>query len=127
MKKEIVNPDSFGLNADHDFITRYWERASKRIPNFNQASCRGGYGSLYDMTPDANPIIDRSTTISGLINVAGFSGHGFKLSPIIGELVADLIADDRKSKHDYKFFQASRFEDNRQIEAPHPYRRRSHQ
>lgn len=125
--QEIVNPDSFGLNADHDFITRYWERASKRVPDFNQASCRGGYGSLYDMTPDANPIIDRSTTISGLINVAGFSGHGFKLSPIIGELVADLIADDRKSNHDYKFFQASRFEDNSQIEATHPYGRRSHQ
>lgn len=125
--QEIVNPDSFGLNADHDFITRYWERASRRVPNFKDASCRGGYGSLYDMTPDANPIIDKATSITGLINVAGFSGHGFKLSPIIGELVADFITGDKQSKHDYRIFRASRFEDDSQIEALHPYGRRSHQ
>ena len=96
---ETVDPDSFALNADHDFITRYWNRAIMRFPSFKDASCRGGYGSLYDMTPDSNPIIDKSPNIDGLYNVTGFSGHGFKLSPVIGELVADMVTGAKKSRH----------------------------
>ena len=57
---EVVNPDAFGLNADHDTITRFWDRAKMRIPEFAAATPMGGYGSLYDLTPDGNPILDRS-------------------------------------------------------------------
>ena len=124
---ETVDPDSFGLNADHDFITRYWSRAIMRFPSFKDASCRGGYGSLYDMTPDSNPIIDKSPNIDGLYNVTGFSGHGFKLSPVIGELVADMVTGTKKSRHDYKLFRSSRFEDGPGIVAKHPYSKRAHQ
>ena len=124
---EIVNPNTFGLNADHDFITRFWNRATKRFPDFVDATCRGGYGSLYDMTPDGNPILDESPNISGLYNVAGFSGHGFKLSPIIGEMVADLVTGQSKSSHDYKFFRSSRFNDNSLITPARPYSARVHQ
>ena len=48
---EVVNPDAFGLNADHDTITRFWDRAKVRVPEFRAATPMGGYGSLYDMTP----------------------------------------------------------------------------
>ena len=78
---EVANPDAFGLNADHDVITRFWDRAKLRFPEFESAICRGGYGSLYDMTPDGNPILDSSQTVEGLYWAVGFSGHGFKLSP----------------------------------------------
>jgi len=124
---EVVNPDTFGLNADHDFITRFWNRAINRFPDFADATCRGGYGSLYDMTPDANPILGESPNISGLYNVAGFSGHGFKLSPITGEMVADLVTGESKSSHDYNFFRSSRFEENSPITPARPYSGRAHQ
>ena len=124
---EIVNPDTFSLNADHDFITRFWNRAINRFPDFADATCRGGYGSLYDMTPDGNPILDESPNIAGLYNVAGFSGHGFKLSPITGEMVADLVTGQSKSTHDHNFFRSSRFVENSLITPARPYSGRAHQ
>ena len=125
--REIVDPDSFGLNADHDFITRYWSRAINRFPSFKDATCRGGYGSLYDMTPDSNPILDKSSKIEDLYNVTGFSGHGFKLSPVIGEMVADMVMGTNHSRHDNNVFKESRFANGSGITPKYPYLKRAHQ
>ncbi len=48
---------------------------------------------LYTMTPDNHFIIDRHPTIPGLVYACGFSGHGFKFAPVIGEALADLALD----------------------------------
>jgi sarcosine oxidase len=45
---------------------------------------------LYTMTPDEHFIVDRHPGLPGLIIAAGFSGHGFKFAPAIGEALADL-------------------------------------
>ena len=45
----------------------------------------------YDLTPDANPILDQRPAVAGLLRAAGFSGHSFKLSPVIGRRVAELV------------------------------------
>lgn len=52
---------------------------------------------LYSMTPDQNFILGRHPAHRQVVIAAGFSGHGFKFAPVIGELIADLIAtgDDR--------------------------------
>ena len=124
---EIVNPDSFGLNADHSIIARFWERAKYRFPDFAAATCRGGYGSLYDMTPDGNPILDRSRTVDGLYWAVGFSGHGFKLSPVVGRMVAELALDGESSDYPIHLFRSSRFEEGDPLDAEHPYEGRRHQ
>jgi glycine/D-amino acid oxidase-like deaminating enzyme len=49
-------------------------------------------GGLYDMTPDAQPIVGELT--DGLWVAAGFSGHGFMIAPSVGRLVADIIGGD---------------------------------
>jgi sarcosine oxidase subunit beta len=48
------------------------------------------WGGLLDLTPDALPVIERSPDIEGLMIAAGFSGHGFCLGPITGQILADL-------------------------------------
>lgn len=48
------------------------------------------WGGLLDLTPDALPVIERSTDVEGLMIAAGFSGHGFCLGPITGQILADL-------------------------------------
>ncbi|MCH7813388.1 MAG: N-methyl-L-tryptophan oxidase [Planctomycetes bacterium] len=48
---------------------------------------------MYTMTPDENFIVDRHPQHPRVLIAAGFSGHGFKLAPIIGCTVADLIID----------------------------------
>ena len=124
---EVVNPDAFGLNADHDTITRFWDRARLRFPEFGAATQRGGYGSLYDMTPDGNPILDSAGTIEGLYWATGFSGHGFKLSPVVGRMVAELVLHGDSSDHSIREFRASRFDEGDLLEAEHPYQGRRHQ
>ena len=48
-----------------------------------------GHACLYDMTPDARPIIGPAG-LAGLLLMAGFSGAGFKKGPAVAEGVADL-------------------------------------
>ena len=124
---EVANPDAFGLNADHDTITRFWDRAKLRFPDFEAATCRGGYGSLYDMTPDGNPILDASRNVEGLYWATGFSGHGFKLSPVTGAMMAELVLHGEARNHPISEFRAARFEEGDLLEGAHPYEGRRHQ
>ena len=124
---EVVNPDAFGLNADHDTITRFWHRAKQRIPDFSAATPLGGYGSLYDLTPDGNPVLDKSGVVDGLYWAVGFSGHGFKLSPVVGRMVAELVLHGESTRHPIRAFRASRFAEGDLLEGDHPYEGISHQ
>ena len=124
---EIVNPDAFGLNADHDTIMGFWDRAKLRIPHFGAATPLGGYGSLYDITPDANPILDKSGAVEGLYWAVGFSGHGFKLSPVVGRMVAELVLHGDSKRHSIGAFRASRFADGDLLDPEHPYKGVRHQ
>ena len=121
------DPDDIPRNAEHDMIESLWRRAIQRLPDFAAATCRGGYSAHYDMTPDANPIIDQSPSVAGLYRAAGFSGHGFKLSPVIGRMVAELVVHGECSDHPVERFRLSRFEEGEPLLAEHPYQGTSHQ
>jgi len=71
------------------------ERATRRIPALDGLGIRPGYASIYDMSPDHFPIVDAVPGIEGLYVAAGTSGHGFKLAPALGSLLADLVAGRR--------------------------------
>ena len=47
--------------------------------------------------PDDIPVIGHSATTPDLIHAFGFSGHGFQLGPVIGEIIAELVIDGRSS------------------------------
>jgi sarcosine oxidase subunit beta len=49
------------------------------------------WAGLIDLTPDALPVIDAPAAIPGLVVTMGFSGHGFCLGPVTGQIVADLV------------------------------------
>ena len=121
------DPEAVPVNADNAVIESLWWRARMRFPDFAAATCRGGYSALYDMTPDANPIIDSCRNVSGLYWAAGFSGHGFKLSPVVGRLIAQLVLDGSSTEHPVERFRASRFEEGDTLVAQYPYQGASHQ
>ena len=54
---------------------------------------------MYTMTPDGHPIVDRHPRHANVFIAAGFSGHGFKLAPSIGAMIADMIVGSAPS-HD---------------------------
>jgi sarcosine oxidase len=50
-----------------------------------------GIVCLYTLTPDRHFVIDRHPRYQSVAVAAGFSGHGFKFAPVVGELLADLV------------------------------------
>jgi sarcosine oxidase, subunit beta len=64
-------------------------RLHHRYPPAAAAAIERGWAGLYDMTPDAHPILGEVAT--GLYAACGFSGHGFMQSPAVGRAVAEEI------------------------------------
>jgi glycine/D-amino acid oxidase-like deaminating enzyme len=79
----------------------------------------GGYTSIYDCTPDLMPLLGRVPGLDGLSVAVGFSGHGFKIAPAVGEMLADDLLDETDSA--VRMFRISRFEEGDAFVAPHPY------
>jgi sarcosine oxidase subunit beta len=72
-------------------------RVSHVLPAFADAPVARVWGGLLDSTPDALPILERSSRVEGLVVAAGFSGHGFCLGSVTGRIVRDLVVDGRSS------------------------------
>jgi glycine/D-amino acid oxidase-like deaminating enzyme len=81
----------------------------ERIPAYADAEWAGGFAGAYDYTPDWNPLIGPAPGIEGLYLALGWSGHGFKLAPSVGEVVADEIAG-RTPAIDVSALRPDRFE-----------------
>jgi sarcosine oxidase, subunit beta len=66
------------------------------------------WAGLYDMTPDAHPII--GWVEDGVYAACGFSGHGFMQSPAVGKAVAEELLDG-ESSFDLGPYRLERFEE----------------
>jgi len=102
-------PSSFNTNVDWHFLERVIEAAVQRAPLLEQAEILRGWGGLYDITPDDNPIIGALPGVEGLFCAIGFSGHGFQQSPTVGRILSDLILDG-KTGFDLSPFAHDRFD-----------------
>jgi sarcosine oxidase subunit beta len=88
-------PSSFNTNVDYAFMEQVIDAAVRRAPLLEDAEILRGWGGLYAITPDDNPIIGPLPGADGLFCAIGFSGHGFQQSPTVGRILADLILDGR--------------------------------
>lgn len=86
-------PPSFNTNWDYSFMEKVIEKAIHRAPILEQAEINRGWGGLYDITPDDNPIIGPLPGVEGFFCAIGFSGHGFQQGPTVGRILAELILD----------------------------------
>ena len=77
-----------------------------RIPALNGEVSRA-VTCMYTMTPDEHFLIDAHPQHPQVSIAAGFSGHGFKFSSIVGEILSDL-AITRKTSSDITLFSGSR-------------------
>jgi sarcosine oxidase, subunit beta len=99
---------TFDLTVQWDFLPQVIEVAVKRLPAFADAAISHAWAGLYEVTPDANPIIGPAPEVDGLFLINGFSGHGFQHSPAAGRILADVIAG-RDPKFDLTPFALDRF------------------
>lgn len=86
-------PSSFNTNVDWNFLERVIEAAVHRAPILETAKLLRGWGGLYTITPDENPIIGAVGEVEGFFCAIGFSGHGFQHGPAVGRIMTELILD----------------------------------
>ena len=88
-------PSSFDTHVSWDFLTQVVEKAIHRAPVLGDAGVMDGWGGLYEVTPDDNPILGPLPEVGGFWCMGGFSGQGFMLSPAVGRAMAQLILTGR--------------------------------
>jgi len=99
---------TFDTTVQWDFLPGIIEVAMRRLPALCEAPITHSWAGLYEVTPDANPLIGQALDLQGFYLITGFSGHGFQHSPAAGRIVADLIAG-RDPAFDLAPFAPSRF------------------
>jgi sarcosine oxidase subunit beta len=116
-----VDPDHYNEAADSAWLPGIRQRLSRRYPGMHRGYGRGGYGALYGITPDWHPILDKLPGIEGGYCAVGFSGHGFKMSPMVGKLMAELIVDGKATALDIAPLRFARFEENDPVRTAYAY------
>lgn len=106
--EEIVDPDEIDRdpNAQDEellrgFTENYFPDAAGATSSMKVC--------MFTNSPDEHFIIDRLPDSPQVVVAAGFSGHGFKFSSVVGEILADLAVDGA-TKHDIGMFKVSRFD-----------------
>lgn len=99
----------FKLDVDTEWELSHLEAAMKRMPMLENAGILSRWAGLYEVTPDAHPILGRVATVEGFYVMAGFSGHGFMHGPIAGLLMAEEILDGAAHTVDISPFRYERF------------------
>ncbi|XWN32057.1 MAG: FAD-dependent oxidoreductase [Devosia sp.] len=80
--------------------------AAHLFPILKTARVARSWVGLEGWTADGLPVVGPSQTLPGLVHVFGFSGHGFALVPLIGPLIADIIAGEEPDPRLQPFAQA---------------------
>jgi sarcosine oxidase subunit beta len=120
--KRPIDPDNFPQRASETDLEEIIERASRRVPKIESAEVLRGVTGVYDMTPDARPLLGQAPGVEGLYICAGFSGMGFKISPAIGLVMSELILDGAASTVDISAFRPTRFAEGKPIKAEFEYK-----
>jgi sarcosine oxidase subunit beta len=100
----------FDQSVDPEWELVHFEAALKRLPLLERAGIASRWAGLYEVSPDAHPILGRIPAVKGLYCVGGFSGHGFMHGPICGLLLAEEILDGGAHTLDISSLYIDRFE-----------------
>ena len=108
-------PPGFDQSVDEEWELVHLEAAMKRMPILEKATLASHWAGLYEVTPDAHPILGRVPELEGFYIIGGFSGHGFMHGPICGLLLAEEILDGRAHTLDISSLSITRFREGKSI------------
>ncbi len=116
-----MDPDTIPQAGTPDELAAMVEATSLRVPCLAEAGIGPSVTGAYDMTPDWRPLLGEVPGTTGLVVAVGLSGMGFKISPAVGESIAELVTGSRSASVDLEPFRPGRFEEGEPIQAPFPY------
>lgn len=99
-----------GVNfaSSFDFTRKVARALVDILPTVGDVKVLRQWAGAYDVTPDGKPVLGPSPGVENLHQLNGASGHGFMVSPMTTQMVADAILG-RKPRHDLAPYLASRF------------------
>lgn len=103
-----VDPDACDPGLDAGYAPQAIAAIARRFPGLAAAVPLHGHAGMYDMSPDAHPILGPAGP-AGLHVMAGFSGAGFKKAPAAAQAMAELITDGQSRLVDLAPFRLERF------------------
>ncbi len=106
-----VGIENSAMTVSFDESIPYSESAAYRFPVMEDGGMVASWAGLYDVTPDGIPVIDRFPSVEGFYCAVGWNGHGFKTSPALGMLMAELVTTDKCTRYDIGIFRHDRFSD----------------
>ena len=109
-REDLVDRDAYNQGLDLPITAEAIEVLSRIFPDYADAGVIGGWAGIFTVTPDWNPIIDTLPDMPNVVIGAGFSGHGFKMSPAIGLSLAEL-ATEADTTFDIQPLRYSRFDE----------------
>ena len=90
-------PASHNIRASWQFLEEMSRKATYLLPFLKDIRVIRQWAGLYNVTPDAQPILDESDEVPGYFMAVGFSGHGFMIAPMTGILMAEMITGEKLS------------------------------
>jgi sarcosine oxidase subunit beta len=84
-------PSSFETRNTWKFIHEAARKVTHLVPKLRSANLVRAWAGLYEVTPDAQPIIGHVNSVENFITATGYSGHGYMLAPASGTIVAEMI------------------------------------
>jgi sarcosine oxidase subunit beta len=95
-REAVADPDNFRTETDDDFEAVNLYVLHHRLPGLPSSGRLRGYCGLYTTNrEDVHPVLG-PTEVDGFWAANGFSGHGFKLAPAIGSMLAQAITGERR-------------------------------
>jgi sarcosine oxidase subunit beta len=114
----MSNPNEtpgFDQSVDKDWELVHLGAALERMPILEQAGLASRWAGLYEVSPDAHPILGRVSQLQGFYVINGFSGHGFMHGPACGLLLAEEILDGGAHTLDISPLYLDRFQEGEEI------------
>lgn len=85
--------ESMDWSSSLEFLREFSKTTVRLLPRLGSVRVLRQWAGSYDKTPDAKPILGIAETgPANLVQANGFSGHGMMISPMVGVLIAQLIA-----------------------------------
>ena len=109
------DPDAYEDRPAPDYTTELLTRLACLLPEAATAAITGGWSGMYEVSPDWNPIMGTAAGVAGLHYAVGFSGHGFKLSPVVGILMAEQVCEGRARTIDITPYRLERFAEGKEL------------
>lgn len=102
-------PEGYDTRSSWQFLCDMAERVVDILPPLAGLNVVRQWAGLYDMCPDRTPILGNSPKLQRFFTAAGFSGHGFMISPITGQLMAEMVLG-KPTAFPIQMFDAGRFD-----------------